>query len=119
MAGNDSVARKAHAAGTSAAAPVASVGPASATALLKNPPFVCYYFARICSSVAFAMQGVAVGWHLYSLTGSALDLGLVGLAQFLPMVVLTLAVGHFADRYDRRRIVSLCQLVSALSAAVL
>lgn len=116
MAGNDSDAQQAHA----GAPPDPSfVDPAAATALLRHPPFVCYYFARICSSVAFAMQGVAVGWHLYSLTGSALDLGLVGLAQFLPMVVLTLAVGHFADRYDRRRIVSLCQLISALSAAVL
>ncbi len=78
--------------------------------LLRHPPFAYYWFARICSSVAFAGQGVAVGWHLYALTGSALDLGLVGLVQFVPMVVLTLAVGHVADRYDRRRIVSICQL---------
>jgi hypothetical protein len=62
--------------------------------LLRHPPFTYYWFARICSAVAFAGQGVAVGWHLYALTGSALDLGLVGPAQFLPTVVLTLAVGH-------------------------
>jgi MFS family permease len=87
--------------------------------LLRHPPFVFYWLARICSSVAFSMQGIVVGWHLYALTGSALDLGLVGLAQFLPMVVLTLAVGHVADRYDRRRIVALCQLISAVSASTL
>lgn len=87
--------------------------------LLRHRPFAFYWCARICSAVAFAGQGVAVGWHLYSLTGSALDLGLVGLVQFGPMVVLTLAVGHVADRYDRRRIVAICQAVAALSAAAL
>jgi MFS family permease len=56
---------------------------------------------------------------MYALTGSALDLGLIGLAQFLPMVLLTLAVGHVADRYDRRRIVSLCELISACAALAL
>ena len=48
------------------------------------------------------MQAVAVGWQVYTLTGSAFDLGLVGLAQFLPMILLTLLVGQAADRYDRR-----------------
>ena len=81
-----------------------SAGPAGFEApglLLRHPPFAYYWFARIFTSVAFAAQGVAVGWHLYALTGSALDLGLLGLVQFLPTVVLTLAVGHVADRYDR------------------
>jgi MFS family permease len=87
--------------------------------LLRHPPFAYYWCGRICSAVAFTGQGVAVGWHMYALTGNALDLGLVGLAQFLPMVVLTLAVGHFADRYDRRRIVAVCQAIAALSASTL
>ena len=87
--------------------------------LLRHPPFAYYWFARICSSVSFAVLGVAVGWHLYALTGSALDLGLVGLVQFLPMMILTLVVGHVADRYDRRRIVSICQMIGGLSAAAL
>jgi len=65
------------------------------------------------------MQSVAIGWRVYSLTGSAFDLGLVGLAQFLPVVILTLAAGHLADRYDRRRIVASCQLVEAASGALL
>ena len=65
------------------------------------------------------MLGVAVGWQLYALTGSALDLGLVGLAQFAPIVLLTLVVGQVADRYDRRLIAAICQLVQAGAAAVL
>jgi hypothetical protein len=65
------------------------------------------------------MLGVAVGWELYTLTGRALDLGLVGLAQFVPMVVLTLVVGQVADRCDRRLIVALCEGVKAVAAATL
>lgn len=65
------------------------------------------------------MLGVAVAWELYELTGSALDLGLVGLAQFVPMVLLTLPVGHVADRYDRRLIVIVCEVVKAAIAAAL
>jgi MFS family permease len=87
--------------------------------LLRHPPFAYYWFARNCSSVAFAAQGVALGWHLYSLTGSALDLGLLGLVQFGPMVLLTLAVGHVADRYDRRRIAGICQLINGIVASLL
>jgi MFS family permease len=65
------------------------------------------------------MQAVAVGWQAYMLTGSAFYLGLVGLAQFLPMFLLTLAVGHIADRYDRRLIARVCQIVEAIAAAAL
>jgi MFS family permease len=64
------------------------------------------------------MLGVAVAWQMYSITGSAFDLGLVGLAQFLPMVLLTLAVGHVADRYDRRMIVRVCQGVMGSIALI-
>lgn len=65
------------------------------------------------------MQAVAIGWLLYELTGSALDLGLVGLAQFLPMLVLTFVVGQVADRFDRRRIVAICQILHGCAASVL
>jgi MFS family permease len=60
-----------------------------------------------------------VGWQVYALTESPFYLGLVGLAQFLPMFLLTLAVGHVADRYDRRMVVRLCQIVEGLAAAAL
>ena len=69
--------------------------------------------------MAFQLQGVAVGWQVYGLTHSTLALGFVGLVQFLPMLMLTLLVGHVADRYDRRRIACLCQLVGALATALL
>src|SRR5579872_1761401 len=65
------------------------------------------------------MQSVAIGWQVYALTGSALALGFVGLAQFLPMLVLTVVVGHVADRYPRRVIVAICQGVTGGAAALL
>ena len=61
------------------------------------------------------MLAVAVGWQMYSLTQSAFYLGLVGLVQFLPMILLTLVVGHVADRYDRKLIISLSQIVESLA----
>ncbi|HTJ94876.1 MAG TPA: MFS transporter [Pararobbsia sp.] len=81
--------------------------------------FIRFLFARGASSMSFQMLAVAVGWHIYRLTGSAFDLGLIGLAQFLPMVCLTLVVGHIADRYDRRKIVALCMAIESLAALVL
>ena len=63
------------------------------------------------------MLTVAVGWQIYALTGSALDLGLVGLVQFLPAVALVLIVGHIADRFDRRRVLCACQLVALAAVA--
>lgn len=65
------------------------------------------------------MLSVAIGWQMYDLTRDAFSLGLVGLAQFAPMVLLTLVVGHVADRFDRRKIVFLCQLIEGLVAAIL
>jgi MFS family permease len=89
------------------------------TSLLRLEPFRLFWFARGCSTLALQMQAVAVGWQIYALTGSALYLGLVGLAQYLPQLLLTLAVGHVADRYDRRRIAAVCQFVEALAVASL
>ncbi len=71
------------------------------------------------SSTSFQMLSVAIGWQMYELTHDAFSLGLVGLAQFLPMVLLTLVVGQVADRFDRRRIVFLCQITEGLVAALL
>jgi MFS family permease len=87
--------------------------------LRAHPAFAFLWCSRILANVAFNIVGVAVGWQLYELTGSALDLGLVGLAQFAPIALLTLAVGQVADRYDRRLVTSICQLVQAAAAAAL
>src|SRR5262249_23870033 len=101
-------------------------GPASVTAVLLgsrlvlgHPSFAFLLCSRVLANMGFHMLGVAVGWQLYAITGSALDLGLVGLAQFLPIVFLTLLVGQAADRYDRRLIAAVCQLVEAVAAVAL
>ena len=65
------------------------------------------------------MQTVAIGWQLYALTGSAMDLGLVGLVQFVPTVALTLVVGQVADRCDRRLVVIVCEFAQAAGNAAL
>jgi len=95
------------------------VGPSGSAGLLRHPPFALYWVSRILSAGATHILTVAIGWQLYAMTGSALDLGLVGLVQFVTQIVLTLVVGQAADRYDRRAIIGLCRLVSALAAAAL
>jgi MFS family permease len=92
---------------------------AQVSSILRHPPFVRFWLARIASSLSFQMLAVAVGWRIYALTNSAFDLGLVGLAQFVPMVLLMLLVGPVADRYDRRLIAGICQVVEGVAAAVL
>jgi MFS family permease len=87
--------------------------------ILRHRPFVLYWSARTCASMGFQMLGVAVAWQMYALTGSALDLGLVGLAQFLPAAAFMLVAGQIADRYDRRRLLQICQTVEGLAAAAL
>ncbi len=75
--------------------------------------------ARGFSALAYQMLAVAVGWQMYALTGSAFYLGLVGLVQFLPMIVLTLVSGHVADRYNRKMIISVSQVVAGLGVLLL
>src|ERR1043166_8403302 len=89
----------------------------SQPALLQQRSFVAYWCARTATNGAYHMQAVAAGWQIYELTGSAFDLGLVGLVQFFPVVVLGVVIGHMADRYDRRVVVGTCQVVKALAAA--
>ena len=75
---------------------------------LRFPNFARFITARFLATLAVQMQSVAVGWQVYALTGDALDLGLIGLAQFLPFVALVLPAGQVADRHDRRLILALC-----------
>jgi MFS family permease len=89
------------------------------TSVLHYSSFAYFWFSRILSTIAFQAQTVGVGWQMYALTGDPLDLGLVGLVQFVPIVMLTLLVGHAADRYDRRLILGICQTIEALTAAIL
>jgi MFS family permease len=93
--------------------------PTDLAPLLTHRSFVRFWIARLTGGFANQMQAVAVGWQVYALTGSALDLGLVGLAQFLPSVALMLLAGHVADRHNRQRIVGVCQLIEAAAAGTL
>jgi MFS family permease len=87
--------------------------------LLQHRAFVQFWIARVSTTVAMQIMGVAVGWQIYELTNSALDLGLVGLFQFLPALLLLLVAGHFADRYDRRKIIASAQVMQAAAVALL
>jgi MFS family permease len=89
------------------------------TRLFRRRSFALFWCSRLFSTLSFQICSVAVGWQVYALTGSAFALGMVGLAQFVPMAVLTLAAGHAADRYDRRSIIRICQAVEAGAAAML
>ncbi|HET7850905.1 MAG TPA: MFS transporter [Pseudolabrys sp.] len=84
--------------------------------LTQQRPFVLLCIARLFSTLGYQALTVAIGWSIYDITHNAFDLGLVGLIQFMPAVVFTLAIGHIADRYDRRLIVRIAQAVSALAA---
>ena len=84
---------------------------------IRHRPFAKFWGARVLSTLAFQMMSVAVGWQVYTLTGRAFDLGLVGLAQFLPMLCLTLVVGQVADRYDRRKVLAWCLAAQLLVAS--
>jgi MFS family permease len=86
-------------------------------ALFRNRNFTRYLAARIIATLGVQMQSVAIGWQVYQVTGELFDLGLIGLAQFAPFVVLVLPAGEIADRYDRKRIITVClvlQLVCSL-----
>ncbi|MBN8508915.1 MAG: MFS transporter [Burkholderiales bacterium] len=77
------------------------------------------WWARLAGVAASQMLLVAIGWQMYDLTGSAWDLGLVGLLQFLPALALVLVAGHVVDRRHRARIVALCVAAQGLVALVL
>ena len=87
--------------------------------LFRHRPFQLYFWGRLFSNFSRQIVAVAVGWQVYQMTGSALHLGLVGLAQFLPTALLTFHGGHVADRFDRKRVVQICQWAEATTAAML
>jgi MFS family permease len=90
-----------------------------AVSLLRHRAFLHFWFAKNASSFGFQMMSVAVGWQIYEITHRALDLGLIGLVQFVPSVLLALPAGHVADQFDRRRIVTVCQSIEWLAIALL
>jgi MFS family permease len=87
--------------------------------LLAHRSFLFYLGARSFSEYSYQIATVAVGWQIYELTGSAFNLGMVGLVQFIPSALLVFAAGHAADRYDRKRVAQICQIIDGLMSAVL
>ena len=88
----------------------------SAAALLRQPGYRRFWLSRVASTAAGQMMMVALGWQMYDLTGSAWDLGLVGLAQFVPALLLALPAGQLVDRHDRHRVLAAALLLQGLVA---
>lgn len=87
--------------------------------VLRNAGYRSFAASRVFSSLSFQAITVAMGWMIYDQTHSAFALGFVGFCQFLPMMLLTFVVGHVADRFDRRRIGLVCQIIEALTSVAL
>src|SRR5438876_5155014 len=88
-------------------------------AAFRHLDFTFYELERFFLVAALEMQSVAVGWQIYEITRRPLDLGLVGLAQFLPVILLFLPAGHAADRFNRKRLVLLCYIGFAVCYTLL
>jgi MFS family permease len=101
------------------ASTMSSAPPASARDLLGHRPFLFFLSSRSLSRFSSQIGAVAIGWQIYELTGSAFDLGMVGLVQFLPTALLVFVAGHAADRFERKRVVQTCQVAEALTALFL
>src|SRR3954447_13194926 len=93
--------------------------PVGARELLRHGPFLFFLLSRSLSRFASQIAAVAIGWQIYDMTGSAFQLGMVGLVQFLPTALLVFVAGHAADRFERKRVVQLCQIAEALTALFL
>jgi MFS family permease len=83
------------------------------------PDFSLYQLARFLVVAGLEMQSVAVGWQIYEITKRPLDLGLVGLAQFSPGILLFLATGHAADTFNRRKLLMACYAGFGVCSALL
>src|ERR1700751_3744030 len=88
-------------------------------AAFAHPDFVRFQGARFFIVIALEMQSVAVGWQIYEITKRPLDLGLVGLAQFAPGILLFLVSGHAADYFDRRKLMIACYIGFGTCSTVL
>jgi len=92
---------------------------ADARVAFTHAPFRRFQLAKVVGVVAVQMVSVAVGWQVYSLTGRAIDLGLVGLVQFLPQLLLFPVTGLVVDRFEHRRILLGCYTLYAIATSLL
>lgn len=92
---------------------------AQAFQVFKSRPFALYGWSRAVATIGYQMQALAVGWQVYDITKSPLDLGYVGLVLFAPAMLFSLIGGDIADRFNRRRVVMVSLGLQALSALIL
>lgn len=88
-------------------------------AAFRHSAYTKFFFSRFLAAFAIQIVSVAVGWQMYDVTGNTLYLGLIGLFQFLPSLLLILITGSVADRYNRRAIVAICLVLASLCTAAL
>lgn len=88
-------------------------------AAFRHRSYVLFFFSRFLTAFATQIVSVSVGWQMYDETKNAFYLGLIGLFQFLPSLVLVLVTGAVADRYNRRAIVSACMLIGSTATALM
>src|SRR5580704_11894156 len=99
------------------ATPIVSSPIDPSTPLYRIRPFRLLFITRVASTTAAQMLAVVVGWHVYELTDSPLHLGMIGLVQVLPPLLLILLTGQVADRYNRRMVLRCCYAVAFCSSA--
>ncbi len=87
--------------------------------LFRHAVFTRYWVGDVASVLANQMLVLAVGWQIYDITNSAMSLGMVGLAHFGAQFLFTLPAGHIADRYDRKHVAAVCQLIQCAVALTL
>src|SRR6267143_558092 len=93
--------------------------PKAGTVAFTHPDFTLFQIARFLIVAAIEMQAIAAGWQVYEITGRPLDLGLVGLAQFLPGILLFPISGHTSDHFERRNVLSSCYAAYAVCSILL
>src|SRR5581483_10076116 len=98
---------------------MSSLAPAGAGFLLRQPSLIFFLLSRSLSRFSSQIGAVAIGWQVYDMTGRAFDLGMVGLVKFLPTALLLFVAGHAVDRFERKRVIQVCQVAEALTALAL
>lgn len=98
---------------------ISSIASNTRFAAFAYPAFSRYWAARFCSTFAVQIVSVAVGWQIYDLTRDPMDLGIIGLVQFLPLLLLVLVTGSVADRYGRRRVMGIAVSLECICAAAI
>jgi MFS family permease len=98
---------------------MSSLEQTGAGTLLRQPSIIFFLLSRSLSRFSSQIGAVAIGWQVYDMTGRAFDLGMVGLVQFLPTALLVFVAGHAADRFERKRVIQVCQVAEALTALFL